>query len=96
MSARIRVTGAGGQGFTGLEPVMGAFAHLVGFHEDQATVLHLHPIESRPPSPGERGGPELTFRFFVETPGYYRLFLQVQIGGRSRFVPFGVTVEPSG
>ena len=42
-SARLRITGADGEGFTGLEPVMAAFAHIVGFNEDYNTVLHMHP-----------------------------------------------------
>jgi hypothetical protein len=81
--------------FTGLEPLMGAFAHLVGFHEDHKTVLHIHPVESRKLGPEDRGGPDLAFRLYTETPGYYRLFLQVQVGGASRFIPFGVEVAPA-
>ena len=90
--ATVRIADAKGKPFTALEPLMGAFAHLVGFHEDRKTVLHIHPIESRKLSAGDRGGPELTFRIYTDTPGYYRLFLQVQIGGVSKFVPFGVEV----
>jgi len=98
VDARVRVTGAGGKPFTALEPLMGAFAHLVGFREDRGAVLHMHPIEARPLGPrgDDRGGPELSFRIFAPTPGYYRLFLQVQIDGRSRFVPFGIDVLPAG
>ena len=94
VSARVRVTGGDGKAFTGLEPLMGAFAHLVGFHEDRRTILHMHPIEARKLSAEDRGGPELEFRIYTETPGYYRLFLQVQIGGVSKFVPFGIEVAP--
>ena len=42
-SARLGVTSADGKGFTQLEPLMGAFAHLVGFSEDYKTIMHLHP-----------------------------------------------------
>jgi hypothetical protein len=73
---------------------MGAFAHLVGFSEDRRRVLHMHPAEARRLGPDDRGGPELRFRIFADAPGYYRLFLQVQVGGRSRFVPFGIDVVP--
>jgi hypothetical protein len=92
--ARVRVAAADGKPFTALEPLMGAFAHLVGFHEDRKTVLHMHPIESRLLKAEDRGGPDLAFRIYTETPGYYRLFLQVQIGGVSKFIPFGVEVTP--
>src|SRR5437762_14110518 len=54
----LRVTQADGSGFTRLEPVMGAFAHLVGFHENHITVLHIHPEISQPLAPSDRGGPE--------------------------------------
>jgi hypothetical protein len=93
--AHVRVMGADGAAFAALEPVMEAFGHLVGFHEDRTAVLHLHPIEDRPPQPGEHGGPDLAFRLYTDAPGYYRLFLQVQVGGRSRFVPFGLQVAPA-
>ena len=92
--ARVSVSGADGKPFTALEPLMGAFAHLVGFREDRRTVLHMHPVESRKLGPDDRGGPELRFRIFAEAPGYYRLFLQVQVGGKSRFAPFGIDVAP--
>ena len=95
VDARVHVTTAGGKPFTGLEPLMGAFAHLVGFREDRKAVLHMHPIEARRLAPEDRGGPELSFRIFAESPGYYRLFLQVQIEGRPRFVPFGIEVLPA-
>jgi len=94
IGARVHVSGAGGRAFAGLEPLMGAFAHLVGFHEDRRTILHMHPLESRRLAPEDRGGPDLSFRIYAETPGYYRLFLQVQVGGQSKFVPFGLEVAP--
>jgi hypothetical protein len=94
VDARIQVGGADTKPFTALEPLMGAFAHLVGFREDRRTVLHMHPVESRKLGPDDRGGPELRFRIFAEAPGYYRLFLQVQVGGKSRFAPFGIDVTP--
>jgi hypothetical protein len=88
--ARVRVTTSEGKPFLELEPLMGAFAHLVGFRQDQQTVLHMHPLQSVPLKPEERGGPELQFQIYVEKPGFYRLFLQVQIKGESKFVPFGI------
>jgi hypothetical protein len=93
VAAHVRVTKAGAP-FEGLEPVMAAFAHLVGFHEGGTVVLHMHPIESRALGESDRGGPDLSFRFFAETPGYYRLFLQTQVGGEAQFVPFGIEVQP--
>lgn len=82
-----------GQPFTGLEPVMGAFAHVVGFTEDYNSVLHVHPMGEEPTSDAERGGPKLEFHIEPEKAGFVKLFTQVRIGGKDIFVPFGITVK---
>ena len=92
--ARLRVIRPDGSGFDQLEPVMAAFAHLVGFNEDKKTVLHLHPTGAPITNPMERGGPQLDFKIYATTPGFVRLFAQVQIAGRQVFVPFGIQVLP--
>ena len=95
VNATITITGAAdGKPFTQLVPIMGTFAHLVAFHEDRQTVIHIHPSGAEPRTPEQRGGPVFAFRFFAPKPGYYRLYAQVQIGGVSRFAPFGLNVEP--
>lgn len=92
--AKLRITKPDGSGFKQLEPVMGAFAHLVGFNEDTETVLHMHPIGPPISREDERGGPELDFKIFTTKAGFVRLFSQVQIDGRQVFVPFGIRVVP--
>ena len=92
--ARLRITTADGKSFTQLEPLMGAFAHLVGFNEDYQTVLHLHPKGPLVLDQAARGGPELEFQIYALRPGFVRLFAQMQIGGRSRCVPFGLQIAP--
>ncbi len=82
-----------GQPFTGLEPVMGAFAHVVGFTEDYNSVLHVHPMGKEPTSDAERGGPKLEFHIEPEKAGFVKLFTQVRIGGKDIFAPFGITVK---
>lgn len=82
-----------GQPFTGLEPVMGAFAHVVGFTEDYNSVLHVHPTGKEPTSDAERGGPKLEFHIEPEKAGFVKLFAQVRIGGKDIFAPFGITVK---
>ena len=89
-----RVTQADGSGFTQLEPVMGAFLHLVGFHESRTTALHVHPGTSRTPGSKDRGGPDLYFRLFAPWPGFFRLFVQVQRDGVQQFASFGLNVAP--
>jgi hypothetical protein len=81
-----------GKPFSQLEPVMGAFAHLVGFNEDTETILHVHPIEARQLQSADRGGPTLEFKINATKPGFTRFFAQVQINGQQLFVPFGLSV----
>ena len=92
--ARLRITTAEGKGFRQLEPLMNAFAHLVGFNEDYKTVMHMHPKGPPVLDPAARGGPELEFQIYALRPGFVRLFAQVQIEGRSRFAPFGLQIAP--
>lgn len=90
--AWVTVTGADGKPFEQLEPVMGAFAHTVGFSEDRAEIVHLHPLGKEPETAQQRGGPTLEFHIDVATGGYKKLFTQVQIGGKPVFAPFGIDV----
>lgn len=82
-----------GQPFTGLEPVMGAFAHIVAFPEDLQSVLHVHPMGMEPTSVAQRGGPTLDFHLEPAKPGFVKLFAQVRSDGKDVFAPFGVVVK---
>jgi hypothetical protein len=88
----VTVTDASGQPVQQLEPVMNAFAHLVGFYDDYRTVVHLHPTGGDILNEEARGGPSLGFQFFPPKPGFIRLYCQVMIGGKMLFAPLGVTV----
>lgn len=90
--ATITVT-KNGKPFDQLEPVMGAFAHLVGFNEDYKTIMHIHPMGKEPEKDIERGGPELQFHIEPEKAGYNKLFAQFRIDGNDVFVPFGIMVN---
>jgi hypothetical protein len=90
----LTITGSHGKPFAQLEPVMGAFAHIVGFNEDLKTVIHIHPYGSEPKRPEDRGGPAFAFKFYPPAPGFYRLYAQIQIDGAQQFAPFGLTVLP--
>jgi len=91
---KVRVTGPDGQAFSKLEPVMGAFAHMVAFPADLSSVTHIHPMGAEPKSSGERGGPDLTFHVEPGKPGPHKFFLQTQIGGKEKYAAFGLNVEP--
>ena len=94
MDAKLRLTKADGSGFGELEPVMAAFAHVVGFNEDGKTVLHMHPTGVPVLDPNARGGPDLPLKIYATKAGFTRLFAQVQIAGRQVFAPFNITVAP--
>ena len=82
-----------GQPIAKLEPVMGAFAHIVGFGEDYNSVLHVHPLGEEPTEDSQRGGPNLEFHVEPEKAGFVKLFVQTKIDGKDIFAPFGVMVK---
>ena len=94
VAAKLRVTQADGQPCNKLGVVMGAFGHFVGFGDDFATVLHLHPIGPLITDPEARGGPELSFYFRSNKTGLFRLFAQVKIDGKDFFPRFVLQVQP--
>lgn len=90
----VKVTAPDGQPFAKLEPLMGAFAHGVGFPEDLSGVVHVHPMGEEPTREEERGGPELSFHLLPEHAGFQKFYVQVQIEGKDRYAGFGLNVEP--
>ncbi len=90
----VRVTDENGQAVRHLAPVMGAFAHGVGFSKDLDTVLHVHPHGKEPKSGADRAGPDLGFHVSPVRTGFHRLYVQVRIDGRVRFASFGLHVDP--
>ncbi len=92
---KIKVTTLEGKDFTALEPVMGAFAHMVAFPEDLASVTHVHPMGKEPETATERGGPQLSFHVEPAKAGFAKLFLQTQIGGQEVYAAFGQMVQPA-
>lgn len=92
---KVKVKGPDGREFSKLEPVMGAYAHMVAFPADLGSVTHVHPMGTEPKTATERGGPDLTFHVEPDKPGFQKFFLQTQIGGKDRFAAFGLNVEPA-
>lgn len=88
----LSLTGPDGKAFAGLEPVMGAFAHLVGFYDDYEHVAHIHPLGAEPQSMDERGGPELKFHYRPDHAGLVKMFAQVRVGDQMLFAPLTMTV----
>ena len=94
VTALVNISDADGKPFARLEPIMGIYAHIVGFYEDRRTVVHIHPMDAEPQRATDRGGPSFMFRFYAPRSGFIRLYSQVQVGGISRFAPFGLNVGP--
>lgn len=92
VNARLRVTDPSGRACFGLEPLMGAFAHVVGFMDDRQTMIHVH-SHGEPPHELSRSGPEVPFRFTAPKPGFLKLFIQTQAGGNVLLARFGLPVE---
>lgn len=90
---KLTVTDAKGEPVKTLEPVMAAYAHIVGFSEDLKSVVHIHPMGTEPTKDTDRGGPELDFHLETNTPGFIKLFAQVKLNGKELFVPFGINIE---
>jgi hypothetical protein len=92
ISARLRVTDEKGRPCFRLEPVMGAFAHIVGIMDDRKTILHVH-SHGESPREHERSGPEVLFRLVAPKAGYLKLFVQTQVDGRLNTAAFTLPVE---
>jgi hypothetical protein len=71
-----------------LEPVMGAFAHLVAFDEARSGFAHLHPMEIDLAQRPDAIRPELNFKITIPREGRYVIWAQMNLGGAEVFVPF--------
>lgn len=88
------VLGESGEPVTGLEPLMGAYAHVVGFYEDYRTIAHLHPLGTEPKTPEDRGSSPLSFHFKPEKSGVVKLYVQIQVAGAVHVFPLSINVQP--
>lgn len=91
VNARLRVTDPEGRPCFALEPLMGSFAHIVGFLDDRNTMIHVH-SHGEPPHELSRSGPEVPFRFVVPKSGFLKLFVQTQVNGNVMLAKFGFPV----
>lgn len=88
------VRDANGNFVQDLEPVMGAFAHLVGFGADGKSIVHTHPLGREPESSADRGDGRLRFHVEPNFSGPAQFYLQVKRGGQDIFAPFGQQIAP--
>lgn len=90
---RINVTDASGRKLNNLEPLMGAFAHLVGFSADGQHFIHCHPIGQEPRGNHERAMGSLEFHMTPVHAGPTRFFLQVIVDGKEHTLSFGHVIQ---
>ena len=88
----VLLTDAKGAPVKNLEPVMGAYAHIVGFYDNFMTVAHMHPLGDEPKDAKERGASPVKFMLHPQRAGFLKLFVQIHRDGKDVFIPFGVTV----
>lgn len=69
------------------DPYLGASGHLVALRAGDLAFLHVHPLGD-----ATRQAPDVRFAAEFPTPGTYRLFLDVSIGGAVRTAAFTVDV----
>jgi hypothetical protein len=75
-------------GIVPLQPVMGAYAHVVAFDEMRTGFAHLHPQETDLSVKPDEREPSLTFRIMIPSPGRYVAWAQVNMDGTELFAPF--------
>ncbi len=89
--ATLVVNDAAGNPVSRLEPIMGAFAHIVAFADDFQTILHIHPLGTMP-RPDDLGGPKIEFRLRPTLPGWLRIYAQFSYAGKLHLASFAAPV----
>jgi hypothetical protein len=75
-----------------LEPLMGAYAHMIAFDDALSGLAHLHPI---PNAEETNPNPKIDFVLNTQKPGHYRAWAQVKIEGKEIFAPFDLIFKES-
>ena len=70
----------------GLEPFLGAWAHMLSVSEDLVDMIHAHPAIAD-------GGPLIQMNVIFPRPGMYRVWIQVQRQGKVNTVSFTLPVK---
>ena len=82
-----------GKPFAQLQPIMGAFGHVVAFSRDWGSIEHVHPLGDEPTKDSDRSGPVIGFHMEPANSGVLKIFVQILAGGKETIVPFTVNVE---
>ncbi len=90
----LAITDRDGHAVQDLEPIMGAYCHLVGFSANGEYLIHSHPIGKEPTSQDDRGEGMLRFHISPERTGDIQFFAQIKRQGEVIYVPFGQYISP--
>lgn len=90
----VTLTDSMGNPITDLQPLMGAYAHLVGFSADGKSIVHTHPIGEEPATANDRGGPTMRFHITPDFTGSSQFYLQFKRGGKESYAAFGQQILP--
>lgn len=90
----VTITDKQGRAITDLQPIMGAFAHLVGFSADGQSIIHTHPLGMEPVSDSERGEGILRFHVEPRCSGPTQFYLQIHRHDEDMFIRFGQQIKP--
>ena len=71
-----------------LQPIMGAYAHLVAFDSSRSGFAHLHPTQADPLQPPDPTNPVLKFKLTIPAAGRYVIWAQINLNGHEVFAPF--------
>lgn len=71
-----------------LQPIMGAYAHLVAFDANRNGFAHLHPTQADPLAPPDPIHPALKFKVTIPAAGRYVIWTQINLAGQEVFVPY--------
>jgi 4-hydroxybenzoate polyprenyltransferase len=82
----VRLRDAAGKPVNNLQPIMGAYAHMVGFNASNTTMLHAHPLEKV--NEGKPSPDTLRFHIAPKVAGMFRIFLQVKRDGQEHYLAF--------
>ncbi len=82
-----------GKPFAQLQPIMGAFGHVVAFSRDWGSIEHVHPLGDEPTKDADRSGPVIGFHMEPQNAGVLKIFVQILGSGKETIVPFTVNVE---
>lgn len=88
--AMLYLSGADGEPLANIEPIMGAYSHIVGFAPGLKGVTHMHPMGLDPKSGRDRTSSPVTFLVEPQEEGFMKLFVQVKAGGKEYVFPFGL------